>query len=80
MQLLINPKHWLAEVILNLTNDRFDDMIKDYSMAAQDLLDVFIAKTQKLWLHIPFIFERSSYKTKLKRSTEITAGILTQVK
>lgn len=55
-------------------------MIKDYSMAAQDLLDVFIAKTQKLWLHIPFIFERSSYKTKLKRSTEITAGILTQVK
>ncbi|CAB3223073.1 unnamed protein product [Arctia plantaginis] len=74
-----NSQETVCQIILNLTSDTFDDVIKGYSKATQDLLDVFIAKSQKLWLHIPFIFKRSSYKKKLDRSIEITTAILNRV-
>ncbi|XP_075986347.1 putative cytochrome P450 4d21 [Anticarsia gemmatalis] len=75
----LNTRETVCQIILGLKVDQCEKIINEYGEAANEMLEIFIAKTQKLWLHVPFIYERSSYKKRLDKCVKINVGITDEV-
>ena len=52
---------------------------KDYSHATEALLALFIARLQKIWLHLPVMFSWSSLKRRQDQLIKITKDIMNKV-
>lgn len=52
---------------------------KDYVLATENYIRSIVERIQTIWLHLPFIFNRSSIKIKQDKLIKTLKGIMNEV-